>query len=189
MSLFSKLFKKDVKEKDGNKNDSSMQTQDRIRIETHFATFTYINYPNEVGYEADLNWYEMPEDEEGRLSYLPVGCYIDCNTPETTEASLCLDRLTRLFEDRYGTDVRVKLAVANYFADENGLIKTSSGEMISKEDLMDELKISFISVTRDGKTKYSLQHISLDIDGDVNIVFAEDGSVTVMDDKEYYNFE
>ncbi len=189
MSLFSKLLKKDVKEKDGNKNDSPMQTQDRIRIETHFATFTYINYPNEVGYEADLNWYEMPEDEEGRLSYLPVGCYIDCNTPETTDASLCLDRLTRLFEDRYETDIRVKLAVANYYADENGLIKTNYGEMISKEDLMDELEIRFISVTRDGKTIYSLNHVSLDTESDIHIVFAEDGSVTVMEDKEFYNFE
>jgi hypothetical protein len=189
MSLFSKLLKKDVKENDGNKNDSSMQTQDRICIETHFATFTYINYPNEVGYEADLEWYGMPVDEEGRLSYLPVGCYIDCNTPETTDASLCLDRLTRLFEDKYGTDTRVKLAVANYFADENGLIKTSYGEMISKEDLMNELEIRFISVCRDGKTTYSLYHMSLDIDGDVHIVFNEDGSVAVMDEKEFYNFE
>ena len=189
MSLFSKLLKKDVKENDGNKNDLPMQTQDRICIETHFATFTYINYPNEVGYEADINWYDMPEDEEGRLSYIPVGCYIDCNTPETTDASLCLDRLTRLFEDKYGTDTRVKLAVANYFADENGLIKTSYGEMISKEDLMNELEIRFISVYRDGKTTYSLYHMSLDIDGDVHIVFNEDGSVAVMDEKEFYNFE
>lgn len=189
MSLFSKLFKKDVKENGGNKNDSPTQTQDRIRIKTHFATFTYINYPDEVGYEADLEWYGMPEDEEGRLSYLPVGCYIDCNTPETTDASLCLDRLTRLFEDKYGTDTRVKLAVANYFADENGLIKTNYGEMISKEDLMNELEIKFISVTRDGKTRFSLYHTSLDIDGDIHIVFAEDGSVTVMEYKGFYNFE
>ena len=70
MSLFSKLFKKDEKENDGNKNDSSIQVQDKTRIETSFATFTYINYPNEVGYEADLEWYDMPEDEEGRLSYI-----------------------------------------------------------------------------------------------------------------------
>lgn len=189
MSLFSKLLKKDVKDNAGNKNDPPMQTQDRIRIETDFATFTYINYPNEVGYEADINWYDMPEDEEGRLSYIPVGCYIDCNTSETTEASLCLDRLTRLFEDRYRTDIRVKLAVANYYADENGLIKTNSGEMISKEDLVNELEIRFISVTRDGKTTYSLYHISLDIEGDIHIVFSEDGSVTVMGDKEFYNFE
>ena len=189
MSLFNRLFKKDEKKDDGKNNNSASQAQDRIQIKTSFTTFTYINYPNEVGYEADLEWYEMPEDEEGRLSYLPVGCYIDCNTPETTDASLCLDRLTRLFEDKYGTDTRVKLAVANYFADENGLIKTSYGEMISKEDLMNELEIRFISVYRDGKTKYSLYHMSLDIDGDVHIIFNEDGSVAVMDEKEFYNFE
>ena len=94
-----------------------------------------------------------------------------------------------MFEDSYGTDNRVKLAVANYYADENGLIKTNSGEMISKEDLMNELEIRFISVTRDGKTTYSLYHISLDIEGDIHIVFAEDGSVTVTGDKEFYNFE
>lgn len=40
MSLFSKLFKKDEKENDGNKNDSSIQVQDKTRIETSFATFT-----------------------------------------------------------------------------------------------------------------------------------------------------
>ena len=70
MSLFNRLFKKDKKREDGNNDNSSMQTQDKIQIKTAFATFTYINYPNEVGYEADLEWYEMPEDEEGRLSYI-----------------------------------------------------------------------------------------------------------------------
>ena len=61
--------------------------------------------------------------------------------------------------------------------------------MISKEDLMNELEIRFISVYRDGKTTYSLYHMSLDIDGDVHIIFNEDGSVAVMDEKEFYNFE
>ena len=70
MSLFNRLFKKDEKRDDGNNNNSSMQAQDKIQIKTSFTTFTYINYPNEVGYEADLEWYDMPEDEEGRLSYI-----------------------------------------------------------------------------------------------------------------------
>ena len=70
MSLFNRLFKKDEKKDDGKNNNSASQAQDRIQIKTSFATFTYINYPNEVGYEADLEWYDMPEDEEGRLSYI-----------------------------------------------------------------------------------------------------------------------
>ena len=60
--------------------------------------------------------------------------------------------------------------------------------MISKEELMSELEIRFISVYRDGKTTYSLYHVSLDFDGDIHIIFNEDGSVAVMGDKEFYNF-
>lgn len=187
MSFLSKLFHKDENNSDQNQNTEPQ----RPRIETAFTTFILTGpNPNEVGYEADLDWYEIPEDENERLNYYPVGCYIDCDTPETTDASRCLERLTRLYEDRYNTDYKVKLAVAEYYADENGLIKTSEGKMISKQDLIDELEIRFISVYRDGRRAYSLKQYSLDIeyDSEVHIVFDKDNNYSILNYKEFYNF-
>ncbi len=187
MSLFSRLFHKDKTTDDQGKN----QTNDRPRIETPFAVFVYTgSNEDEVGYEADINWYDIPEDVNERINYYPVGCYIDCNTPETTDASLCLERLTRLFEDRYNIDRKVKLETARHFSGENGLIKTNSGEKISIQELIDELEIRFISVYRDGRISYSMEHYSLDIEygSDVHITFDKDGNSTVASDREFYNF-
>ncbi|MBP3796178.1 MAG: hypothetical protein J6I46_00190 [Ruminococcus sp.] len=188
MSFLSKLFHKDENKAHQNEN----KTPEKIRIETEFATFIHIdNAPVEVGYEAELNWYDVPEDEMERLNYYPVGCYIDCNTPETTDASICLERITRLFEDRYRTDFQVKNTVAQHFTGDNGLIKTLGGEMMTKQELIDELEIRFISVYRDGRTAYSLNQYSLDIDysSDVHIIFDKDNNYTVQNDREFYNFQ
>ena len=187
MPLFSRLFHKDKTADDRGKN----QTNDKPMIETPFAVFVYTGAnTNEVGYEADINWYDIPKDENERINYYPVGCYIDCNTPETTDASLCLERLTKLFEDRYDTDKKVKLETARHFSGENGLVKTNSGEMISMQELTDELEIRFISVYRDGRTAYSLRQYSLDIEygSDVHITFDKDGNAAVESDSEFYNF-
>lgn len=188
--LFGKLFGKGSKKNDKSKDDSSAKKEEKITIKTPFTTFYYINNPpHEIGYEAELEWYERPQEGPERFRYNPVGCYIDCDTPDTTEASLCLERLTRLFEDRKWTDGKVKLDVAENLKGEDGLIKDYSGNPVSKDELMDNLKIRFITVYRDGSIAYSLDHhCTLDTESDVHIVYAVNGDISIKSDSEFYGF-
>ena len=134
-----------------------------------------------------FNRYDVPEDEEALAEYFPVGCYIDCNTPDTKDAGICLDRLTRLFEDRVWTDKRVKQAVANYFAGEDGMIKTGVGQDISKDEFVAEMEIVFISLHRDGTTFYTVTIGSdIDFDGEIHVAYDDKDQVTFQTDKEFY---
>ena len=188
--LFGKLFGKGSKKSDTHKDNASDTKEEKITIKTPFTTFYYINNPpNEVGYEAEMDWYDRPESGKERYDYYPVGCYIDCDTPDTTDASLCLERLTRLFEDRKWTDGKVKLDVAEQLKGEDGLIKGRRGQSISKDELIRELEIRFISVYRDGKITYSLKHhFMLDMENEVHIVYESNGDILIQDDREFYGF-
>lgn len=193
MSLFEKLFHK-------NKNDQpeqekyteqNAQTQDGKSFETPLGKFNYVYAPNcvppEFGYESDIQWYDVPEDEEALAEYFPVGCYIDCNTADTKDAGICLDRLTRLFEDRIWTDRRVKQAVANYFAGEDGMIKAGGGQDISKDEFVADLEIVFISLHRDGTTFYTVTIGSdIDFDGEIHVAYDDKDQVTFQTDEEFY---
>ncbi|MBR1854685.1 MAG: hypothetical protein IJ794_16325 [Lachnospiraceae bacterium] len=129
----------------------------------------------------------MPEDARERLKYFPIGCYIDCNTTDTMEAGICLDRLTRLFEDRVWTDRRVKQAAADHFAGENGMIKDRDGMDISKEEFVEQLEITFISLYRDGSTVFSVDHgCELDLDGEIHVIYDDRDQVTFQTDEEFY---
>ena len=129
----------------------------------------------------------MPEDARERLKYFPIGCYIDCNTTDTMEAGICLDRLTRLFEDRVWTDRRVKQAAADHFAGENGMIKDRDGMDISKEEFVEQLEVTFISLYRDGSTVFSVDHgCELDLDGEIHMIYDDRDQVTFQMDEEFY---
>lgn len=183
MSIFSKLFGKEEKKVD----ESSSVKKERPTIETSFAVLYYTgSNRKEIGYEGEFDWYDKPQDEKELISYYPVGFYIDCDTPDTTEAGLCLERLTRLFEDRNMTDFKVKLEAAEHFA---GRTDPYTGNVVTKDEIMEDLKINFISIYRGGKTVYSLdQYCIPDYEGDVHVVFDDDGNVSFIDDYERYNF-
>lgn len=188
--LFGKLFGKGSKKNDKSKDDSSAKKEEKITIKTPFTTFYYINNPpHEIGYEADLDWYDRPAEGPQRFRYNPVSCYIDCDTADTTDASLGLERLTRLFEDRKWTDSKIKLDVAEGFKGEDGLIQRRLGGAVSKEEVMDNLEIRCISIFRDGKITYTLDHhCTLDIDGDVHIIYEGNGDISIKSDSEFYGF-
>ncbi len=184
MSIFSKLFGKKEKKTDEKKPEP-------VTMTTSIATFYFHDTdPEEIGYEGEIDWYDLPEDEKQRESYQPAGCYFDSDTPETTEASICYKRLEGLFEDRYETDKKVKLGVIEHYAGDGGAFARKDGKTYSKEELMDDLKIRFISLYRDGRVVYSLrQNLFLeDHMSDIHVICEPDGSVSYKNDKEYYAF-
>ncbi len=72
---------------------------------------------------------------------------------------------------------------------EDGLIKDYSGNPVSKDELMDNLKIRFITMYRDGSIAYSLDHhCTLDTESDVHIVYAVNGDISIKSDSEFYGF-
>ena len=193
MSLFEKLFHKNKNDQPEQEKDTEQnaQVQDSKSFETPLGKFNYVYAPNcvppEFGYESDIQWYDVPEDAEALAEYFPVGCYIDCNTPDTKDARICLDRLTRLFEDRVWTDRRVKQAVANYFAGEDGMIKTGVGQDISKDEFVAEMEIVFISLHRDGTTFYTVTiGAQFDLDGEIHVIYDDRDQVTFQTDEEFY---
>lgn len=193
MALFDKIFHKNKKEQPEWKSHEEQisQAQDDKSFVTPLGRFNYVYAPNcvppEFGYESDIQWYDVPEDAEARMEYFPVGCYIDCNTPDTKDAGICLDRLTRLFEDRIWTDRRVKQAVANYFAGEDGMIKAGRGQDISKDEFVADLEIVFISLHRDGTTFYTVTIGSdIDFDGEIHVAYDDKDQVTFQTDEEFY---
>ncbi len=174
MSLFSKLFHKD--EKKEKMNDPNV-------IELPFGSFTFSgDDPLEIGYEAEIDWYEKTSD----LHYQPVSVFIEVDTPGTKDASIGLERFTRRYEDRERTDYKVKLAVTEHYLGDNDSIAMDDDETMSREEFLEELKITFIAYYRSGKRVYSLDFpwVRGDKDG-VVVLFDENDKATVLEDSDY----
>lgn len=174
MSLFSKLFHKDEKKE---------KTNDPNVIELPFGSFTFSgDDPLEIGYEAEIDWYEKTSD----LHYQPVSVFIEVDTPGTKDASIGLERFTRRYEDRERTDYKVKLAVTEHYLGDKDSIAMDDDETMSREEFLEELKITFIAYYRSGKRVYSLDFpwVRGDKDG-VVVLFDENDKATVLEDSDY----
>ena len=174
MSLFSKLFHKDEKKE---------KTNDPNVIELPFGSFTFSgDDPLEIGYEAEIDWYEKTSD----LYYQPVSVFIEVDTPGTKDASIGLERFTRRYEDRERTDYKVKLAVTEHYLGDKDSIAMDDDETMSREEFLEELKITFIAYYRSGKRVYSLDFpwVRDDKDG-VVVLFDENDKATVLEDSDY----
>ena len=176
MSLFSKLFHKDEKKIEKNNNPNV--------IELTCGSFLFTDDdPIEVGYEAEIDWYEKTSD----LYYQPVEVFIEVDTPGTKDASIGFERFTRYFEDRERVDYKVKQTVAEHYLGDKSSIVTDCNEIMSKEEFLENLKIDFISVYRSGKIVYSLEFPWVrDNKDDVVVIFDENDKTTVLDDSDYY---
>ena len=176
MSLFSKLFHKDEKKVE-KKIDPNV-------IELPCGSFLFANDdPIEVGYEAQIDWYEKTSD----LYYQPVEVFIEVDAPGTKDASIGFERFTRYFEDRERVDYKVKQTVAEHYLGDKSSIVTDCDEIMSKEEFLEKLKIDFISVYRSGKIVYSLEFPWVrDNKDDVVVIFDENDKTTVLDDSDYY---
>ena len=176
MSFFSKLFHKDKEE--------APKEADPNVIELPCGKFLFADDDEyEIGYEAEIDWYEKTND----IHYYPVGVFIEVDIPGTRDASLGLERFTRLYDDRKWTDYKVKLAVTEHYLDDNGTIVTDYGDTMSKDEFMEKLKINYIAVYRSGKIVYSLDFPWVRDNADeVVIIYDENDKTTVMDDSEYH---
>ena len=174
MSLFGKLFHKDEKKE---------KTNDPNVIELPFGSFTFSgDDPLEIGYEAEIDWYEKTSD----LYYQPVSVFIEVDTPGTKDASIGIERFTRRYEDRERTDYKVKQAVTEHYLGDKDSIAMDDNETMSREEFLEELKITFIAYYRSGKRVYSLDFpwVRDDKDG-VVVLFDENDKATVLEDSDY----
>ena len=174
MSLFSKLFHKDTKKE---------KTDNPNVIELTFGSFTFSdNDPIEIGYAADIDWYEKTSD----LHYQPVSVFIETDTPGIRDASIGFERFTRRYEDRERTDYKVKLAVTEHYLGDADSIVVDDDKTMSREEFLEELKIVFIAFYRSGKRVYSLDFpwVRDDKDG-VVVLFDENDKATVFEDTDY----
>ena len=178
MSLFSKWFHKDEKKKENEKKE------DPNIIEMSFGKLLFADDdPNEIGYEAEVDWYEKTND----LYYQPVGVFIEVDTPGTRDASVGLERFERRFEDRERTDYKVKMAVAEHFLGDEDSIVTDYEDTMSRDEFLKKLKIIFISFYRGGRRVYHVQ-FPWEREGkdDVMVVYDENDEVKVMEERDYY---
>ena len=105
MFLFSKLFHKDKEKEKTEKNDNP----NVIKLPCGSFLFSDDD-PIEIGYEADIDWYEKTSD----LYYQPIGVFIEVDTPGTRDAAIGFERFSRRYDDRDAIDYKVRLAVAEH---------------------------------------------------------------------------
>ena len=171
MGLFGIFSGKKKKEETSKDN-----TPERIFFDTELGHFDHVNTPDssppEFGYESEIDWPDGGFD--GRL-----GVYIDCETPDSLDASRCYEKLERLASDRERTEYKVKSLLAEHFLNSRpDLIRDRAGAAATKEELINDLKIAFISIYRSGDIVISLDTgYWFDIRGDgVDVILKDDGT-------------
>ena len=136
-------------------------------LDKPYGKLYYLNNPNtaEFGYEGYVDWYPNEGDEEG------LDVFIDADTPDTTEAGLCLARFERFFADKERLVYELKKNVADYFLFKSEYLY----EETSEEELIASIELILLGVYRDGNAEFLF--VSSIIEAcDVHIVLKADGS-------------
>ena len=148
---------------------------DKIMIETALGRFYYVCTPNctppEIGYQGDVDWVGSGYEDK-------MGVYFDCDTPESKEATRCYEKLERILSDKQQTEYNVKSAVAEHFlSSKPHLIRNDDGVAVTKESIINDMRLNFISIYRNGDIIYSVdQAFCFDIrSDDVDVIFKADG--------------
>ncbi|MBR6046062.1 MAG: DUF2262 domain-containing protein [Ruminococcus sp.] len=161
-----------------NKEDKPKDSKpEKLSFDTALGHFIYVCSPGcvppEYGYESEIDW--PGADYEDRL-----GVYIDCESPESTDASRCYEKLERIVSEKDRTEYRVKSALAEHFLNEKPqLICSEPGKTVTKEDLIKEMKLQFISIYRNGDTVFSVYDgFCFDLRSEeIEVIFKADGSM------------
>ena len=164
------------KNKEEKQNDSAPE---RPTFDSELGRFYYVSCPDsippEFGYEGEIDW--PGNGYEDRL-----GVYIDCESPDSTDAGRCYEKLVRIAQDKERTEYQAKSLVAEHFlGSKPELIKTEPGQSVTKEDLMKDMRIDFISIYRSGDIVISVDDgcwFDLCSDG-VEVILKADGSSEV----------
>ena len=172
---------------------------DHIRFDTSFCSFLFEDR-GETGYEGQIQWEYNPGDDKTCELFFetddpvspPEGGYAGSAMvrseytgvtdleieklvqviPEFEEIrpGKCYQRLESILSDRKSIDAEIRQAVADHFLSKPDLIK----ENATRQELMDGISISLISVYRNGVTEYHIfgtRGIYVD---DLKVVIKED---------------
>lgn len=188
MSLFGKLFGKKENEQDLDLNQPQTPAQDNDEdlFETPYGVFDYdpspAYDPPEFGYGGDIDWYDK-DNYPYEHRYITVGVYLECNTPDTRDFSKSYNVFLRIMSFKERTDAKIKTAIADAFANDNGMVERPIGEPITKEEFFKNLEIIFFHIYPDGDAVFSVNHhstLSLNHGSKrVRATLKSDGEVTV----------
>lgn len=169
MSFWSKLFHKEEKKE-----------VDPNYLELPYGKFLFDDDDElEIGYVADIDWYGNGSE--------PVSIFIEVDVPGSRDASLGIERFTRLYDDRKQVDYKVKLTAAEHYLGDDSSIVDDCGDTISKEEFLEGFTITAVYVYRSGKRVYSLEFPWVRDGMDhLCVIFDEDDKAIVLEDSEYY---
>ena len=155
MGLFDKLFSKKEKE-------PAAQNADEIIIEKPYGKFKYFSSPNsnEYGYEI----FTTGEEDE-------IDVYLDTDSPETTEASLCFGRYEEFLSDKENRIYELRKIIVEYFLFKPDMIP----EGYDEEKMMEKTKLTWMGFFRNGDVQYSFYDVGAYAD-DVHLTVKKDGS-------------
>ena len=163
MSLFGGIFKK--KEKP--------QEPVKPHIDSPWGPFYYngIKY-NEFAYEGMVDWYEDADD--------PCDVSIECNEIGSDDMSIGYEKFIQLMTNKADIDYQVKMTALDYFADESGLVMSSSQKMLmSKELFLDDMPVTNISIRRDGRVIFDIYRCDIpDVDS-IAVIFSDNAPAVV----------
>ena len=159
MGLFDKLFSKKEQAPQAPKKDE-------ITIDTPYGKVFYYADPNvnEFGYEGYVDWYPDGIKE--------TDVFIETDSPETTEATVCLARFLTLFDNREYNDECIRVKAAQYF-----LLRRPElldGEL-TEDEIIEDSEIYNISFYRNGDTIFCLDDSWTEAD-DVSVILKPDGT-------------
>ena len=171
-----------------------------IRFDTSFCSFL-LEDRGEIGYEGEIEWeYNPGKDKKVGLFFEtdnpvkpPEGGYAGLAMVQSEYTGVsdleieklvqvipkfeeirpgkCYHRLESILSDRKRIDTEIRQAIADYFLPKTDLIK----ENATRQELMDGIGLSLISVYRNGVTEYDI----FDTEGiyvdDLKVVIKEDG--------------
>lgn len=172
-----------------------------IRFDTPFCSFLWEDQA-EPGYEGEIEWEYNPEPdkscglffetdtivsppEEGYLGLAMARSDFDEDTdleiekliqvmPELNEIrpGKCYRKLESILSDKERIDTEIRQVIADYFWFKPELISENS----TREELMEGISVSFITVYRNGVTEYGIFNVKDIYVDDLRVIINEDGT-------------
>lgn len=164
MGLFDKIFSNKEKQ-----SEKTYEKEVQKNFDSPYGKFWYSSTPacDEYGYECEIDW------NDGDAVKACV--FVETDTLETEEAGLCYERFERIFQDRQRFDYEAKNIVAEFIISHPQYFFDSLYEEVDKETLIDNMKIIWLGVRRNGDIEYSMETFYVDADNTLLIV-SNDGS-------------
>ncbi len=163
MGLFDKLFSN----KDKKSDKKNKEKDEKKYFDSPYGKFWYDSTPacEEYGYDCEIDWNDGDEEK--------TWVFVETDTPETEEARLCYERFERIFQDKQRYDFEAKNTVAGFIISHPEYFFDSTYEKVGKDILIENMKITWLGVRRNGDIEYDM---------DTYYVRADNMHLTVCDD-------